>query len=303
MGAEVAPEADAPVWNLGIYGNLPQGGERGIMQMYEYSPEGKQMPDVTVACASKKLLVEAIPADWTPESGEEAQRQPVWQITFANPTGPDYGGNTDFETIGTAIDRGDAVKFRFDVGGAKAFSVCREQPGSFDICAKVYPLGEASTQLHYMQVGDTIDCYVHRKSTRVSRERYELSCHFCAHFWLTIAHFLEDFRTHLRPSHLALFRRGGSHVALVAYGVGITECLPMAAAELAQPEPEHVRLLWASRSRGDCAFWRDQLEALGNMYPERFSFVEIFCEKQQQQPKLPHVSSSSSLPKPDPFLH
>ena len=33
--------------------------------------------------------------------------------------GPDHGGQTDFETLGCAIDRGDAVKFHF-AHGAKA---------------------------------------------------------------------------------------------------------------------------------------------------------------------------------------
>ena len=90
-----------------------------------------------------------------------------------------------------------------------------------------------------MEVGDTLDCFVHRKGKRTSRER-----------------------------------RAGSHVALIAYGVGITEILPMAATELAKPEAEQVRLLWASRTRGD-TFWRDQIAALEEAYPERFSFAEI----------------------------
>jgi ferredoxin-NADP reductase len=294
-GLEVQ-SGEPPVWNLGVYGGGGETAERGIMKMYEYSPEEVQMPDVTVTCVEKKLLVEPIPADWVPEDGDTAQRQPVWQITFANPEGPDYNGNTDFETIGCAIDRGDAIKFRFGEK-AKAFSVCREEPGYFDICAKVYPHGYASGYLNRMQVGDKIDCYVHRKGKRVSRER-----------------------------------RAGSHVALVAYGVGITEILPLAACELAQvrpcspdctaapctsappavcaptdqashvatpclccdcrfrqPEPEQVRILWASRTRGDCAFWRDQLEALKLMHPDRFSFVEIFSRDAE------HAEATGSL--------
>ena len=132
------PEAsqDEPVWDLGIYGGGGEGAERGIMKMYEYGAEGKAMPDVTVTCVNKELLVEADPPDWKPEDGYEPARHPVYQITFANPEGPDAGGNTDFETIGCCIDRGDAVKFHFD-HGAKAFSVCAERPGSFDICAKI----------------------------------------------------------------------------------------------------------------------------------------------------------------------
>lgn len=290
-GAEVE-SGKPPVWNLGVYGGGGEAAERGILKMYEYGPEGVPMPDVTVTCVKKKCLITPIPADWKPEDGE-AERLPVWQITFANPEGPDYKGNTDFETIGCAIDRGDAIKFHFGVGTpkykAKAFSVCREEPGSFDICAKIYPHGFASGHLDRMQPGDKIDCYVHRKGKRVSRER-----------------------------------RPGSHVALVAYGVGITEILPLAACELAQvrprrpictaarrtfpppvvcsdplrltllvslrqPEPQQVRILWASRSGADAAFWRDQLEALKIMHPKRFSFVEIFS----RDPK--HAEATGSL--------
>ena len=58
--------------------------------------------------------------------------------------------------------------------------------------------------------------------------------------------------------------------------MGITEILPLAACELMQPEPEHVRILWANRARGDAAFWREDIKALQAMHPERFSFVEIF---------------------------
>lgn len=235
-----ARSLDSPVWELGVYGGGGESAERGLLKMYEYSPEGRAMTDVTVTCARKKLLVEPIPAGWKLEDGDTAERLPVYQITFNNPDGPDYAGNTDFETIGTAIDRGDAVKFRF-AHGAKAFSVCREQPGSFDICAKIYPNGRASGHLYSMQVGDQIDAFVHRKGKRVSRER-----------------------------------RPGTHVALCAWGVGITEILPLAACELAMPEAQSVRVLWASRTRGDCAFWRDQIQALQNMHPDRFSFVEIF---------------------------
>ena len=58
---------------------------------------------------------------------------------------------------------------------------------------------------------------------------------------------------------------------------------------ICQPEPEQVRILWASRTRGDCAFWRDQLEALKLMYPDRFSFVEIFSRDPE------HAEATGSL--------
>ena len=90
-----------------------------------------------------------------------------------------------------------------------------------------------------MAPGDTIDCFVHRKGKRVSRDR-----------------------------------RAGSHVALIAFGVGITECLPMAACELAQPEPQSVRLLWSARSRGDSAFWRDQWPPEMFWHTKRFRCIQ-----------------------------
>lgn len=223
---------DSPKWELGVYGNLGASP----LKPYHFGGTAKNMPDVTVTLKRKKCLVEAFPPG---ASLDEATRLPVWQFTFANPEGTDDAGET-FESLGCAIDRGDAMKFRFPEK-TKAYSVCRESPGEFDVCVKMYPGGLASGHFAAMAIGGSIDCFVHRKGSRVSRDR-----------------------------------RPGSHVALVAWGVGITEILPLAACELAQPEAESVRVLWASRSKGDCWFWRDQVDALKAMYPDRFSFVEIF---------------------------
>ena len=60
----------------------------------------------------------------------------------------------------------------------------------------------------------------------------------------------------------------------MAYGVAITEILPVAAAELAKPEAVEVRILWASRTQAD-TFWLDQLDALKLQHGNRFSYVEI----------------------------
>ena len=116
----------------------------------------------------------------------------------------------------------------------KSFSVSAERKGEFDLTVKIYPNGRASGYLNRLEIGDTVG------------------------FW---------------PKSRKL-RNPGTHVALIAYGVGITEILPMAATELAKPEAEQVRLLWASRTPGD-TFWRDQIAALEEAYPERFSFAEI----------------------------
>lgn len=53
-------------------------------------------------------------------------------------------------------------------------------------------------------------------------------------------------------------RSPGAYVGLVAYGVGITEALPVAAAELSKSEAEVVHLIWASKTFGD-TFWHDSI--------------------------------------------
>ena len=79
----------------------------------------------------------------------------------------------------------------------------------------------------------------------------------------------------VRLFHLNPYKRSpGSHIGLVALGVGITEALPIAAAELAKPAASSVVLLWATQ-RGDEIFWQDRRRALRRRHGERFAVVHI----------------------------
>lgn len=140
----------------------------------------------------------------------------------------------EYESLGFQIDRCGAMKMVTPGYKAKSYSVSAERPGEFDLTIKIYPHGRASGYLNSLAIGDTVECWC--KSNKP--------------------------------------RNPGTHVGLIAYGVGITEILPMAAAELAKPDASQVRMLWASKTRGD-TFWRDQIAALEREFPTQFSFVEI----------------------------
>ena len=64
------------------------------------------------------------------------------------------------------------------------------------------------------------------------------------------------------------------YVGVVAYGVGITEALPVAEAELKKGDADSVRLLWASRTMAD-TFWHDRIEALEKAYTDGLTLVHI----------------------------
>lgn len=76
-------------------------------------------------------------------------------------------------------------------------------------------------------------------------------------------------------------RTPGSRVGFIAYGVGITEALPIAASELDQPEVDSVVLLWASRTWGD-VFWHAQIAELKEKFGERFQVRTILSREQRE---------------------
>ena len=83
--------------------------------------------------------------------------------------------------------------------------------------------------------------------------------------------------------------------SFVAFGVGITEALPMAEAELGKPEAESVRLLWCSKTRPD-TFWLDRAAALAAAHaPGRFEMVETFTREIGRICKHNFISSKSEV--------
>jgi NAD(P)H-flavin reductase len=145
------------------------------------------------------------------------------------------------ESLGVRIDCGDVVKVVVPNFKPKSYSMSAQRHGEFDITVKVYPGGVCSGYLDSVQVGESISVFKMGAKQRVA----------------------------------------GRHVGLIAYGVGITEALPLCAAELSKPDAEHVRLLWASKTYGDL-FWHDEIAALRAAHPERFSVATILSREQRE---------------------
>ena len=116
-----------------------------------------------------------------------------------------------------------------------------ERPGEFDITFKVYPNGRASGFLNKLKIGDKVNVF------RMGNKR----------------------------------RQPAGFVGVVAYGVGITEALPVVMAELQKTDAKQVGLIWAAQTRGD-TFWHTQIEALLQSYKGRFEFSMILSREKQQ---------------------
>lgn len=144
------------------------------------------------------------------------------------------------EWTGCRIGTGDVIKVCVPGYKPKSYSMSAERPGEFDITFKVYPNGRASGYLNSIKIGEDIDTFPLGKKRRFP----------------------------------------GSHVGLVAFGVGITEALPIAIEELGQTDAKHVCLLWASKTTGD-TFWHEQIARLKEEHGDRFVFAEILSREQK----------------------
>lgn len=151
-----------------------------------------------------------------------------------------FANPVDMDTLGMGvrIDHGDVVKVCVPGYKPKSYSMSGCREGEFDITFKVYPGGRASGFLNRLAVGDSMDCFAKGNKTRDP----------------------------------------GGFVGVVAFGVGITEALPVAEAELAKSDADNVKLLWCSKTRAD-TFWRDRMTELAAQYPGRFELVETFTRE------------------------
>lgn len=123
----------------------------------------------------------------------------------------------------------------------KSYSVSALRKDSFDITLKVYPSGRASGFIDRLQVGESIHTFG-MSSGRV--------------------------------------RNPGKFVGVIAYGVGITEGLPVARAELEKGDAEEVVLLWASRTMED-TFWQKDVEELQREHPRKFRMAHILSREER----------------------
>lgn len=137
------------------------------------------------------------------------------------------------------ISMGDVVKVEVPNYKPKSYSMSAARPGEFDITFKVYPNGRASGYLNRTAIGQSIAVYGLPKRK---------------------------------------IRQEGNHVGFIAYGVGITEALPIAEAELEKNASANVLLLWASKTTAD-TFWHDQLARLKEKHDKRFVLREILSRE------------------------
>lgn len=178
-----------------------------------------------------------------------ANRLPVHTLTFEIPD-PHNDALTGQAKphADIQIDLGDVVKMVIPGYKPKSYSVSALRPadGEFDVTFKVYPNGRASGFLDRLVVGaDEKEAMIHTFGKSANR-----------------------------------VRNPGPYVGIVAYGVGITEGLPVAAAELAKSDAQKVTLLWASRTAAD-TFWHDEIRRLTQQYPHRFQMVQILSRKEK----------------------
>lgn len=139
------------------------------------------------------------------------------------------------------LDLGDVVKMVIPNYKPKSYSVSALRENEFDVTFKVYPNGRASGFLDRLKVGAEMHTFAKKSGRR---------------------------------------RNPGAHVGIIAYGVGITEGLPVARAELEQASAEKVVLLWASRTMDD-TFWRDEITALRTEYPLQFEVRHILSRERR----------------------
>ena len=168
---------------------------------------------------------------------------PVYTLTFRM---PDYEADA---FTGAAIhhsklrlDLGDVVKMVIPGYKPKSYSVSALREDEFDITIKVYPNGRASGPLDRLKIGDKINSF----GKSVNRRR-----------------------------------NPGKYVGIVCFGVGITEGIPVARAELEEGSADKVVLLWASRALND-TFWGDEIRALCKQFPDKFKMVNVFSREEQE---------------------
>lgn len=175
---------------------------------------------------------------------------PVYTLVFAIPKDAMFTGRAK-PHADVRIDLGDVVKMVIPNYKPKSYSMSALRENEFDITLKVYPNGRASGYLDRLKVGDEMNTF------GVSAGRV---------------------------------RNPGAYVGIVAYGVGMTEGLPVAKAELEKGDAQRVVLLWASRTKSD-TFWHDDIAALIKTYPDTFKIVHMLSR--EQQPVIQDSSSQS----------
>ena len=142
---------------------------------------------------------------------------------------------------GFRIDLGHVVKVVIPEFKPKSYTMSAARQGEFDLTVKMYPGGRCSGYLDSVAVGESISVF--RRGVKE--------------------------------------RRPGARVGLVAFGVGITEALPIARAEVEKPDAREIHLLWGARTFGDM-FWHEEIAALEREHPGRFRATSVLSREDRK---------------------
>jgi len=162
-----------------------------------------------------------------------------------------FSNPAGYNSLAVRIECGDVVKVCIPNYKPKSYSMSAERTGEFDITFKVYPGGRGSGFLDRMNIGDTVEVF------RMGRMQ----------------------------------RSAGTFIGVVAFGVGITEALPIVKCELAKSDAKRIVLLWAARTFQD-TFWNDELLALKDAHGERFAHVFIFSQERRDDALFGRINVS-----------
>ena len=167
----------------------------------------------------------------------EANRLAVHTLTFEIPEDQTFDGST-IPHSEIRIDLGDVIKIVMpnDRPKSYALSALRPEKNEMDVTIEVDPNDSASMFMDSLQTGDTIRTFGMR--TKMSRDP-------------------------------------GKFFGGIAHGVGITEMLPVAEAELEKGDAKKVVILWESGTSKDI-FWTDKVVALKGKYPDTFEMVYMY---------------------------
>merc|ERR1712087_1011580 len=176
-----------------------------------------------------------------------ASRLAVHTLTFEIPQGHEFSGRACSHND-IRLDYGDVIKMVIPGYKPKSYSLSdlRPEENEMDVTLKVYPNGRASGFLDRLEIGDSINSF---------------------------------------GMHSGRSRNEGKFFGGIAYGVGITEILPVAEAELKKGDAEKVVVLWASRTSGD-TFWSDKIAELEESYPDKFELINIFSREESPDPAV-----------------
>jgi ferredoxin-NADP reductase len=239
----------------------------------------------------KKTLVEA--ACDGPNTDTPPLRLPVHTLTFAMPPSRDddeeeendekkkknekHNGNKKkkirLHHRDLRLDYGDVVKMVIPNYKPKSYSVSALRDDEFDVTVKIYPNGRASGYLDRLNIHDEIYTFGLSKGLR-------------------------------RCDDISI-----THVGVIAYGVGITEALPVVAAELLRSSSHHdndnapnvvATLLWAARTQAD-TFWHDELAELRRTYPHTFRLQYIFSREKDESCFVAKDDDHPADPLPPPL--